>query len=840
MLTHGPLTVAQAVAAGLSLAQMDSLFLHPALAATGAAAVAAPLVIHLLARARRRPQPWGAMRLILEAARQERTRLRLRQWLLLVLRCLIVILLGLALARPLSRGFLSALGHPQEHGRRVAVVIDDSYAASAPWGATAASGDVMRLARGRAAAGALLDALDSGDRVLLLRLSETVDMDADRRIDADGFPPHDARTRLDGIEPTLGPAQPRRAWEQALRAAASWLTRTPDAATTSAPRRKPILAIASHGSQALLDALETVDRSAHGSTSVARSREALEPAWLLTRPAASVPNLQIEDVQIERSGRPSTRVLTTSTSGAGALDAQQAPVRVSVRRVGPTEAPMHVRLVAGLAAIAPSRNDAHTQPVMMEASATLQLAADQRQASTTLLVPIPPMDVENSAKAQPPHILTVRLVEPGSSASEPWTQVNVLPGDDVRHRWVELAGPLAVGLVDEDASTSPSRAGELPSAAWWRVALRPRSTAGRSLAQVAEQIAVTRVLPAALAQTLRHLEPDSASLDALIVLRPDLLERPTCSTLAAWTRSGGILWIMPPAESGVDETAWAEAILEELGVGGGLGPMAVSADPAGWALASAPPPAELGLLGAEWDALVGPVRVHRAWTWRDAGLGIASGSGNEESDGRRAAAGFSPLPWLRLRTGEPWLVHHPIGDGHVLLGLSAFEPRWTNLPTRPLFVPLVHEALHTLATGRPLDARWRSAWAHGPSDAAVAAIGLKLDDQAQPHLGAVLLDVAPDAGDTQAADVQRLVAALDALTAAAPLEADDAPRRAWAWLDADEAAAALAGLERTGASQAGADLGRPLLLLALALLVAEGVLARLMTYRPAEPVGGER
>ena len=80
-----------------TLSQAAGLFTVPALAAIGAAAIAIPVIIHLMSRFRRRPEPWGAMRFLLEAYKKQRKRLQLERLLLLLVRCLVVLLAGLAL-----------------------------------------------------------------------------------------------------------------------------------------------------------------------------------------------------------------------------------------------------------------------------------------------------------------------------------------------------------------------------------------------------------------------------------------------------------------------------------------------------------------------------------------------------------------------------------------------------------------------------------------------------------------------------------------------------------------------------------------------------------------------
>src|SRR6478735_3057446 len=70
--------------------------------AAGALAMAIPIIIHILNRRRFKTITWAAMEFLLRAMRKNRRRLRFEQWLLLATRCLLVLLLGMALARPLG------------------------------------------------------------------------------------------------------------------------------------------------------------------------------------------------------------------------------------------------------------------------------------------------------------------------------------------------------------------------------------------------------------------------------------------------------------------------------------------------------------------------------------------------------------------------------------------------------------------------------------------------------------------------------------------------------------------------------------------------------------------
>ena len=89
--------------------------LHPLLL-WGAAAVAVPILIHLLLRQRPKPRPWAAMRWLLAAAQAAQRRYRLTNFLLLLLRCLIILFIALCISRPALPG----LGG----GDRLVLIID--------------------------------------------------------------------------------------------------------------------------------------------------------------------------------------------------------------------------------------------------------------------------------------------------------------------------------------------------------------------------------------------------------------------------------------------------------------------------------------------------------------------------------------------------------------------------------------------------------------------------------------------------------------------------------------------------------------------------------------------
>ncbi len=88
--------------------------------------VAAPLLLHLFDRRRNETVQWGAMQFLMEASARKTSSRKLRQWLLLLLRCLAIAALTFALARPLlPTGYLGG----SEQGETI-FVIDNSMSMS--------------------------------------------------------------------------------------------------------------------------------------------------------------------------------------------------------------------------------------------------------------------------------------------------------------------------------------------------------------------------------------------------------------------------------------------------------------------------------------------------------------------------------------------------------------------------------------------------------------------------------------------------------------------------------------------------------------------------------------
>ncbi len=150
-------------------------FLHVGLLSAGIAGILIPIVIHWLFRQRRRPIEWGAMRYLLEAFQRARHRMRMEQWILLLLRCAIVLLFALALGRLLLSGGMGGaggvLGSGSGGGRVVYLLIDNGVTA----GVNGEDGGTG-LGAHQAKALEILGALQASDRVGLLTLARPSDV----------------------------------------------------------------------------------------------------------------------------------------------------------------------------------------------------------------------------------------------------------------------------------------------------------------------------------------------------------------------------------------------------------------------------------------------------------------------------------------------------------------------------------------------------------------------------------------------------------------------------------------------------------------------------------------
>ena len=133
----------------------------------GIAAVAVPIIIHLLNRRKFKTVTWAAMKFVKLSVDQNQRRMRIEDLILLLIRCALVILLALALARPASKDAASdVLGQTKV---TAFVILDNSYSMDLQ-----GRDGKNAFEEARAAAQETLKALPSGSAVGVLLASDIV------------------------------------------------------------------------------------------------------------------------------------------------------------------------------------------------------------------------------------------------------------------------------------------------------------------------------------------------------------------------------------------------------------------------------------------------------------------------------------------------------------------------------------------------------------------------------------------------------------------------------------------------------------------------------------------
>ena len=425
--------------------------------------------------------------------------------------------------------------------------------------------------------------------------------------------------------------------------------------------------------------------------------------------------------------------------------------------------------------------------------------------------------------------------------------------DDQRLAWITLRPSLRVAVV---AARSDAAADAWSPPQWISVALAPTAD---------EQggFGVRRHEP------LNFDREAIRRSDAVFVLSPQRLAPATWTLLGDAVRSGLALWVWPPpdvtdtaASDRVEGATWFEAMAQSLGLNWTVAAEPVALAAPGERLRESDAPPALSLLGADWADLLRPVRVRRYWP---------------------LAGASDDALWLTLRDGSPILAARAVGEGAVLLSTTAADPAWTNLPTKPLLVPLLHESLRGVIGGDPVAGRtpiatpvvgderpagtWRRVWTphppraaspdaprrdgEAPLDAARAAVDETVDAADDAAVSATDAPNAPQRGpavfdrvglylrasnDEPRAAGRRVAVNADAPAGNTAALSESALRRwleplgPWGFAAADELASA--------SFEAGprVSLAWPLLWVVLALVVMETVLGRVFSH--AQTGGG--
>lgn len=781
-------------------------FLHPMLAVVGASLVAIPILIHLLARRRKKPVKWGAMRFLLEAYRKQRKRMTIEQLVLLATRCLVLLLLALALGRPA----LEAAGLLGEgSGRTLYLLIDNSLAARARDGD--APDAPTALDRHKAAARDILAALAPGDRAALLTLGAPAD--------AIVVPPSADPLAVSALVERVGATDAAIDLPGALAQVARELERE---AAEGAPADAVVVVL----SDFLVGSLD-LDRPPPAQAALPRSAR-----LAATTPAPrGVSNVQILSVD------PLREVILTGQDAASAQQSEQ--VRVTLRRVGPVVSEPGVttltaRLVSATPRSADTDSGAPGAPGAGEPSASSGALRDLAPPTRTTV---------RWSPGQSEQTVSVRVDGFGDAARAGRAAAIVaqidrdaLDADNTLRAPVRVRSALRVGIVDRRRFTGATSVAELQPADWVRLALRPADTT---------PIETTLLAPSSVD------EPSLAGLDAVILPRPDLIDDGAWRRLRAFADAGGLVIVTPPVETAVH--LWPDALAGAFDVRLRLARESVAHDGPLRFASEQPRSAIVELIRAELPDLARGVSIARTLPVEDAGA--------------------SARTLLALADGSPWMLElspgsaqrdadegpdRPEADdqsdlsnpGALIYIASAFSLDWTDLPARPLMVPLMQELVRqgvgeagsdlSIVAGSALRAPARAAQVRPLSGDALDAQAIALRDDAPPpparearlyhaldaagaERGLVAVNADASAGRTEANDanaVRQRLASFAAPGAEEPV-----------FLDPPTMAATLARADE------GSPISLPLLIAALALAVVETVLARLFSHAQRDRAG---
>lgn len=615
-------------------------FLAPSLAIAGLVCVGAPILIHLLTRRRRRPIPWGAMRFLLEAFRKHRRRLRLEQLALLACRCLLVALIGLALGKPIFGAAANLAEQPVD----LFLLIDNSLTSQAvgPRGEADLTASVKKAKE-------LLKQLDPtrGDRAAVVMLtapnSDEVALSSDLA---------SVGKVLDGVIATESRADVPAALSRVAHMSGADDRSTPGE-RTEAQRSRRVIAILSAFRAGIGDVTPITPS---GSELDGVSIAALRPA------ADDATNVSITGIQ-------PLRPLLISESGAGGNPGGN-QVQITMQRRGEA-------LGAGTTSVRVFvRGAALTDTGAAPAGATAVVRWQPAQSAATLIVPLEtPSDILRGG------LSSVAIVAGTDADAIPGDNVFTLPASAMRSARIALVAPSSSFTADQSIDA-------FSAARWLRLALEPSSD--RLAAEPASGMAIVEVDGAAVSRS------GLAGYDAAVIPAPDTLDDAGWARIGQFVQAGGVLLVSPPASVSVH--LWTDAFVKATGVDWSIAREARAYDtPVG--IAPRPSGAAntgdlLSLLDAELDDLSKGIHVDRV-------LPITPGPGAAApllalTDGSALLVAGTPDSGAPRKNGAPLQTGR---RGVVIMLAAAPQLSWTDLPAKPLMVPLVQELLRQ-AIGR--------------------------------------------------------------------------------------------------------------------------------------------
>ena len=759
---------------------------------------AAPVIIHLINLLRHRKVPWAAMEFLLASQKKYRTRVLLKQLLLLLLRVAAILGIVLALAQPRWKSALGRMlgGATTAH----IVLLDDSYS-MADLSVDGRIGEASCFDRGRLVVERIAAELAAapGQKELAIGRFSAWDSPADGQLPTNqptGEPRTEPRTRgsRNAFDVSLQSVTPRLV-QEVRDEVDGW---TPSA--TAVGPRAAVAAAASLTGSGFMGGGSGFMGGGSGAAHViwvvsdfrAKDWKADDEAAAALRQLSEAGcELRLVDCAAEAGdGRQPGNLTVERLEMAGGVPATGVlvPVEVAVRN----NSDRPIRDVA-----VELREDVLGRPGVRIAEIAAGGVGTQR--------------FETRFTTSGPHLIEASIA------------ADAVEADNVRAMAIDVVDRVDVLLIDGDP-TGGGRAGDafyvataLAPGAGAPTGLRPRIESPRSLATL-----------------------DLSSFACIWLLDVERLDTPEIAALEAFARAGGgVVFFTGPRTK-------AETVNQSLHRDGeGLfpvplaGPIDMLPDTAAGAAAAPDVVVEdhpvVAVLSGQRNPLLDAVRIERS---------MAVERGFEPA----ATSGLRRL--LSLRTGGPLIVERPYGEGMVVAVLSTAAPTWNNWARgNPSWVVVMLELeshlarsrrrAESLEVGDPVTVRLDAAVDESEVDVAVPPDGTLVHQTAVASTSGVLEATLPttSAAGGYTARWRRLDGTEQERIFAVNVAANEGQLERVGRERLDRVLAGVAfkydraeSLQPDTTTQAGVPLAKPLLHLLAAVLIIEQLLAFSASY----------
>lgn len=618
------------------------------LLALGALAFTVPLAIHLLFRNRFETLDWGAMRFLEAVVRVNRRRMQLRNLLLLLLRCAIPILLAFCLARPVLTGWTTL---PGDQPLSMLLALDTSYSLDAKLEPTsdgesaAGPSNTRRINRLVETAKDIIQSLPRGSDVTVITSATAGRDEANDAFRGDA---QAVLASLDQLQVSGRPLSIEALLSESLRKAGS-----------SATERRQIVMLtddaASDLSQSQLDSL----------ASIGERRAAIKPepalAWIDTWPAsASLTSSQLDN----------RRVVKLEPAQSASVPGQPVVWTVELRD--------------------DSRDESGDSPTLAVDS-SVDVSIDGLVIETrpvSFRDGIATLTVETTFETAGRHVVEVALASDDNFAAD-----NRLRADYL------VLPPIDVWLVDGNVSDKPLQS----DTDFLAIALSPFSLAGD---KAVDLFRTTKI-------GVRELTSQKDETPRIVVLADvGAIRTDDAKWLSDFVeQQGGTLIVF--AGPATEDSAWEKQFVSPEGTP--LLPMSWG-EVKTWDAASTgakidenqltyPP---LASFSREAKGTLATVGVMSYRMMKPRTLTTPSQDGAASEDGETAEADATAETQkrsqdanviMRLENGDPLMVVREAGKGRVMQVATTANDRWTSLPRRLAFVPLMQRLLMHLAIG---------------------------------------------------------------------------------------------------------------------------------------------